>query len=80
MCENCYKINRCFEQRGRCSEYRNIEDIRAEIEAVMQSAKIAGDQDSENRGISGDRPRHQAGTESIFLETEIQEEVDKEET
>ena len=80
MCENCYKVNRCFEQRGRCSEYRNIEDIRAEIEAVMQSAKIAGNEDSENRGIPRDRPRHQTGTERLFLETEIQEEVDKEES
>lgn len=79
MCDKCYKINRCFEQRGICSEYRDIEDIRKEVQAVMQSAKIAGDQDSENRGISGDRPGHQAGTERLFLETEIQEEVDKEE-
>ena len=54
-CEKCYKLSRCSEQRGRCSEYRNIEDIRAEIEAVMQSAKIAGDKDSEDRGIQGDR-------------------------
>ena len=79
MCENCYKINRCFEQRGICSEYRNIEDIRAEIEAVMQSAKITGDKDSEDGRVSGDRPGHQTGTERLFLETEIQEEVDKEE-
>ena len=80
MCEQCYKFNRCFEQRGICSEYRNIEDIRAEIEAVMRAYKVTGDEDSENRGISGDRPRHQAGTERLFLETEIQEEVDKEKT
>ena len=53
-CEKCYKLSRCSERRGRCSEYRNIEDIRAEIEAVMQSAKIAGDKDSKDRGIQGD--------------------------
>lgn len=80
MCDKCYKFGRCFEQRGICSEYRNIEDIRAEIEAVMQSAKITGDEDSENRGIPRDRPRHQTGTERLFLETEIQKEVDKEES
>lgn len=51
---NANKIFRCSELRGRCSEYRNIEDIRAEIEAVMQSAKIAGDKDSKDRGIQGD--------------------------
>jgi len=80
VCDKCYKFGRCFEQRGICSEYRNIEDIRAEIEAVMQSAKIAGDEDSENRGIPRDRPSHQMGAERLFLETEIQEEVDKEES
>jgi hypothetical protein len=45
----------------------------------MQSAKIAGNEDSENRGIPRDRPRHQTGTERLFLETEIQEEVHEEE-
>jgi hypothetical protein len=45
----------------------------------MQSAKITGDKDSEDGRVSGDRPGHQAGTERLFLETEIQEEVDKEE-
>ena len=79
-CEKCYKLSRCFEQRGICSEYRDIEEIRKEVQAVMQSAKIAGDKTAENRGISGDRPEHQARTERLFLETEIQEEVDKEES
>ena len=80
MCDKCYKAGRCFEKRGICSEYRNIEDIRAEIEAVMQSAKVAGDKTAENRGISGDRPGHQTGAERILLEAEIQEKVDKEKT
>lgn len=80
MCDKCYKFGRCFEQRGRCSEYRNIEDIRAEIEAVMRAYRITGDKDSEDGRVSGDRPRHQTGTERLFLETEIQEEVDKEES
>ena len=79
MCDKCYKFGRCFEQRGICSEYRDIEDIRAEIEAVMQSAKIAGDKTFEDGRVSGDRPRHQTGTERILLEAEIQEKVDKEE-
>lgn len=80
MCDKCYKFGRCFEQRGICSEYRDIEDIRQEVQAVMQSAKIAGDKDSEDGRVSGDRPRHQTGAERLFLETEIQEEIDKEET
>jgi len=54
VCDKCYKFGRCFEQRGICSEYRNIEDIRAEIEAVMQSAKIAGDKTFEDGRVSVD--------------------------
>ena len=79
MCDKCYKFGRCFEQRGICTEYRNIEDIRAEIEAVMQSAKITGDEDSEDGGISGDKAGHQKGTERLLLETEVQKDTEKEE-
>lgn len=61
-CEKCYKLSRCSEQRGRCSEYRNIEDIRAEIEAVMQSAKSAGDKAAEDRRVSGDGQIQTGGT------------------
>ena len=55
MCENCYKINRCFEQRGICSEYRNIEDIRAEIEAVMRAYKVAGAAEAGNEKCKGEQ-------------------------
>ena len=55
MCDKCYKLSRCSEQRGICSEYRNIDDIRAEIEAVMRAYKVAGDKDSEDGRVSGDR-------------------------
>ena len=54
MCDKCYKSGRCFEQRGICSEYRDIEDIQAEIEAAMQSAKVTEDKDSEDGRVSGD--------------------------
>jgi len=54
VCDKCYKFGRCFEQRGICSEYRNIEDIRNEIETVMQSYKLAGDKTPKDGGISGD--------------------------
>lgn len=80
MCENCYKFNRCFEQRGRCAEYRDINEIRAEIEAVMQSAKSAGDKTSEDGRVSGDEAGHQKGTEGLLLEAEIQKETEKEES
>ena len=40
-CEKCYKYNRCFERRGRCAEYRSIDAIREEVQAVMRSCKAA---------------------------------------
>lgn len=40
-CEKCYKCKRCFEQRGQCSEYRSIDAIRNEVQAVMRSCKAA---------------------------------------
>lgn len=30
-CRECYKRKRCFEQRGVCSEYRSVKEIREEI-------------------------------------------------
>lgn len=31
-CEKCYKLSKCFEQRGRgCAEYKDIDEIRREI-------------------------------------------------
>jgi len=80
VCDKCYKSGRCFEQRGICSEYRNIEDIRAEIEAVMQSAKITGDKTPKDGGISGDKAGHQKGAEGLLLETEVQKDTEKEES
>lgn len=80
MCDKCYKFGLCFEQRGICSEYRDIEDIRKEVQAVMQSAKIAEDEDSEDGRISGDEAGHQKGTEGLLLETEVQKETKKEES
>lgn len=33
-CENCYQYARCIERRGHCTQYRSLEDIRKEIEAI----------------------------------------------
>ena len=54
-CEKCYKLSRCYEQRGRCSEYRNIEDIRAEIEAVMRAYKVAASAEAGNEECKGEQ-------------------------
>lgn len=54
-CEKCYKISRCSEQRGRCSEYRDIEDIRQEVQAVMQSYKSAASAEAGNEECKGEQ-------------------------
>lgn len=54
-CEKCYKLSRCFEQRGRCAEYRDIEEIRQEIQIVMQSSKSAEASASSDEGCDGER-------------------------
>ena len=43
MCKDCYKKERCLEreQFGKCTEYRSIDAIREEVQAVMQSCKAA---------------------------------------
>ena len=49
MCSKCYKKNRCFEQRGICSEYRDIEAIREEI----RKANDDWGRDSGTRTVNG---------------------------
>ena len=44
----CYKLNKCFEQRGRgCTEYRDIEEIRKEIIDINIEYGSAGRQPAE---------------------------------
>ena len=40
MCRECYQWERCLErnQYGRCSEYRSIADIAAEVQSIMSAA------------------------------------------
>ena len=47
-CMKCYKLNKCFEQRGRgCTEYRDIEEIRKEIIDINIEYGSAGRQSAE---------------------------------
>lgn len=42
-CMKYYKLNKCFEQRGRgCTEYRDIEEIRKEIIDISKEYGSAG--------------------------------------
>lgn len=54
MCDKCYKLSRCFEQRGRCAEFRDIDEIRNEIQAVMQASKLASTDSAEDTERQGD--------------------------
>lgn len=63
MCKDCYKKERCLEreQFGRCSEYRSIEAIRNEVQAVMQSCRpsesaAAKDEGAQGAGRDGGNP------------------------
>ena len=77
MCKDCYQRERCLEreQFGRCSEYRSIEAIRNEVQAVMQSAKSSTAvpaEDGRVRQDEGDEGNPQTA-ERVFLASEVQE-------
>lgn len=77
MCKDCYKKERCLEreQYGRCSEYRSIDAIRNEVQAVMQSCRSsesAATKDKNTQGAGRDGGNQKA-TERVFLASEVQE-------
>ena len=84
MCKDCYQRERCLEreQFGRCSEYRSIDAIRNEVQAVMRSAKSSTAVPAEDERVrqdEGDEGNPEA-TERVFLASTIQEaHQDKEE-
>lgn len=57
-CKKCYKVRRCFEQRGICAEYRNIEEIRAEIESLNREFASPA-----TGGNEGARPDYRPGAQ-----------------
>ena len=46
-CEECYKVDRCFERRGICAEFRSVKEISAEIEALNLLYKKGKDKSDE---------------------------------
>ena len=84
MCKDCYKKERCLEreQFGKCTEYRSIDAIREEGQAVMQSCRAsesAATKDKDTQGAGRDEGNQKA-TERVFLASEVQEaHKDKEE-
>lgn len=55
MCSKCYKKNRCFEQRGICSEYRDIEAIREEIRKANDDWSRDSDARTVNAVVRGQK-------------------------
>ena len=39
-CESCLHLFECMEQRGRCREYKDLEEVRKDIEMLNQKAKL----------------------------------------
>ena len=77
MCKDCYKKERCLEreQFGKCSEYRSIEAIRNEVQAVMQSCRSSNSAATKDEGAqgAGRDEGNQKATERVFLASEVQE-------
>ena len=77
MCKDCYKKERCLEreQFGRCSEYRSIDAIRNEVQAVMQSCRSSEPAATKDEGTQGTGRDggNQKATERVFLASEVQE-------
>ena len=77
MCKDCYKKERCLEreQYGRCSEYRSIDAIRNEVQAVMQSCRSSNSAATKDEGAQG-AGRDEGNPETVervFLEAEVSE-------
>lgn len=40
-CTSCLHYSECMEQRGRCREYKDLEEVRKEIEMLNKAARLA---------------------------------------
>ena len=40
-CSDCLHYNECFERRGRCTEYKDLEGVKREIEMLNKEARTA---------------------------------------
>ena len=40
-CVDCLHYTECFERRGRCTEYKDLEGVRREIEMLNQKERVA---------------------------------------
>ena len=40
-CEDCLYYKICFERRGRCTEYKDLEGVKREIEMLNKEARTS---------------------------------------
>lgn len=59
-CADCLHNHECMEQRGRCREYKDLEEVREDIEMLNQKAVCGGftgcsaaDKGVQKFGVSG---------------------------
>ena len=56
-CESCLHYSECMERRGKCKEYKDLEEVRKDIAMLNQKAKLTAcseaDKGVQKFGVSG---------------------------
>ena len=47
-CKPCLHYNECFERRGRCTEYKDLEGVKREIEMLNKEAGTSATAEGNN--------------------------------
>ena len=59
-CTACLHYSECMERRGKCKEYKDLEEVRKDIEMLNQKAKLTAcseaDKADNRQGGAGDKP------------------------
>ena len=59
-CRACLHFSICYERRGKCKEYKDLEEVRKDIEMLNQKAKLTAcseaDKADNRQGGVGDKP------------------------
>ena len=67
-CESCLHYSECMEQRGRCREYKNLEEVKQDIEMLNQKAKLTArseaDKAAAGKRRAGNQPETLGGTKA----------------
>ena len=59
-CADCLHNHECMEQRGRCREYKDLEEVREDIEMLNKTAKPSARSEADTadnrQGSAGHKP------------------------